>query len=854
MSQKYYRLLKKKFKGINLTGKLSLLVVLGVFSAVSVLGCYFDSFLRETFFEEAKSRILYGFQRLATDLKTTTEELKEGIFFIRTDEYFLASVELINNYQDKKNYNSALLDEEKKIIARQLLNRVKLSLNHFMTLYDKNEELIAFVDHCPDGYHLHFVSYQNGRKVLYSRHEDEPFFSKSPFPESESLPVNFRHRIYYSNEKAKQGTVTYQVHNGKVLATSHVSIFDEEQGSILMHLEMSHLFDEEYFKKISNDLGLIVRYSTESKNVSSAHLLTTMNNVDDLHITQGKRAYFSTARLDIIGEEGYYDKSSFYYHIALNKEKLLITLAKNRHQFLLIIIVVTLLVLLILRTIFFKTLISPLDLLMEQIHKIEQQHYKQSASVQTGDELEEISKNIKQLAETVQDRERDLLLSQKELEYLSLHDVLTDLPNRRLFNQRLEQAIRKARRHCSRLAVFFLDLDEFKQVNDTLGHDVGDQLLSKIASRLLGTQEFNPLITARLGGDEFTVLLEDSNGKHDIAAAAEQVLNLFRTPFTCFDYELSTTVSIGIALFPDDGKDTVTLIKHADMAMYRAKENGRNTYSFFSQGLAVTVKNRIDRMNALRKAVHDLDEFHLLYQPKICLRTGRAKSAEALIRWQSPALGFVRPDQFIRLAEEANLILPLGAWVIKQAFSDFMFFQENGSPVKKMCVNVSGIQLIRSDIVATIQEAMAGTGMRPEYIELEITEGSLATKEKRALEALTRLREMGIDLAIDDFGTGYSSMSYLQQLPVTRLKIDKSFIDNLSDSEKNRAIVQTIISLAETFELHTTAEGVETAEQVKILQQLGCNEIQGYFYAKPLSKEKFLTFSSTFTAKNIEYI
>ncbi|MCI5132969.1 MAG: GGDEF domain-containing protein, partial [Candidatus Electrothrix sp. EH2] len=419
-----------------------------------------------------------------------------------------------------------------------------------MTLYDKNEELIAFVDHCPDGYHLHFVSYQDGHKVLYSRHEDEPFFSKSPFPES--LPVDFRHRIYYSDEKEEEGAVTYHIHNGKILATSHVSIFDDEQGSILMHLEMSHLFDDEYFKKISNDLGLIIRYSAEPKNARYVRLLTTINNVNELHIRQGERAYFSTARIDIIGNQGY-DRSSFYYHIALNKEKLLTTLAKNRRHFLLIITVVTVLVLLILRTVFFKTLIAPLDLLMEQIHTIEQQNYEQFTSVQTGDELEEISKNITQLAETVQDREQKLLVSQKELEYLSLHDVLTDLPNRRLFNRRLEQAIRKARRNCSRLAVFFLDLDEFKQVNDTLGHDVGDQLLSEIASRLLGMREFEALITARLGGDEFTVLLEDINGRKDIRAVAEQLLAVFCTPFTCFDYELSTTASIGISLFPDDG-------------------------------------------------------------------------------------------------------------------------------------------------------------------------------------------------------------------------------------------------------------------------------------------------------------
>jgi diguanylate cyclase (GGDEF)-like protein len=837
--------LKKKLRRLNLTGKLSLLVVLGVLASVSVLGCYFDSFLEGTFLEDAKSRILYGFQRLSTDLETAIEELKEGISFVQTDENFLASVELINNYQDKNQYNAVLLDEEKKIVARQLLNRVKLSLNHFIALYDKNEELISFVEHKPDGYHLHFISYEDGQKILYSRQEKERIFTKSPFPES--LPLDFRHQVYYSDQDAKQGAVTSHVYKGKILVTSHVSIFDDEQGSILMHIEMSHLFDDEYFKKISNDLGLIIRYSTEEKNASHARLLTKINDVKDLHVKQGARAYFSTARINITSK-GRYDSTSFYYHIALNKKKSLTTLAKNRRQFLVIIVVVALLVLLVLRVIFFRTLISPLDLLMVQIHKLEKQNYEQSALVQTGDELEEISKNINHLAETVKDRERALEVSRKQLEYLSLHDALTDLPNRRLFNKRLQQAIRKARRNCSQLAVLFLDLDEFKQVNDTLGHDVGDQLLTEIAVRLHENQQFMPLVTARLGGDEFIVLLDDMNGKHDITAAAEQLLKSFRTPFTCSGYELYTTASIGIALFPDDGEDTVTLIKYADMAMYQAKENGRNDYRFFSAELAVNVKSRIERANALKKAVRDCDEFHLLYQPKICLQTGRTESTEALVRWQSASLGLIPPDQFIRLAEESNLIIPLGEWVMNRAFQDFIFFQRNGSPAKKICVNVSGVQLMNSDIVSTVQQAVRRTGIRPDQIELEITEGSLATREKKALQALNRLRKMDIDLAIDDFGTGYSSMSYLQQLPVTRLKIDKSFIDNLPDSGESSAIVQAIIALAKTFHLHITAEGVETAEQVDFLRKAGCDEIQGYFYAKPLSPEAFLAFSSAFTA------
>ncbi|MCI5179665.1 MAG: EAL domain-containing protein [Candidatus Electrothrix sp. AW3_4] len=869
MLRQYYFSLKDKFKKINLASKLSLLIVLGVLAAVSVLGCYFDSFLEETFLEDAKSRILYGFQRLASDLEKETEELKESISFVQNDESFLASVELINNYQDQNNYNAVLLDEEKKALTQQLLSRVKLSLNHFIALYDKNEQLIAFVEHKDDGYYLHFISYEKKQKVLYTRHEKDQFFTKEPFPKK--LPLDFQHQIYYSHEQARKGIFTYNVYNGKIITISHISIFDHDKGSLLMHIEMAHLFDDQYFKDVSDDLGLIVRYSAESKNASHARLLTSIDKAEQLHVWQGERAYFSTAWIKITSE-GQYEKKFFYYHVALNKEKLLVTLKKNRRQFLVLIIIVTVLILLSLRVIFLQTLISPLDLLMEQIRKIEKQYYDHPTLVQTGDELEEISKNINNLAATVQDRERALLNSQKKLTYLSLHDSLTGLPNRRLFNQRLQQALRKARRNCSQLAVFFIDLDDFKQVNDTLGHDVGDQLLKDIALRLTETQQFHSIITARLGGDEFTVLIEDTeyiknieyieniNGiehiekRAGVAATAEQLLKIFHTPFTCSGYELNTTASIGIALFPDDGDDTVTLIKHADMAMYQAKETGRNTYSFFSAKIATNVKNRIDKINALKKAVRDviageLNEFHLLYQPKISLQTGRVESMEALIRWQSASLGFVFPDQFIRLAEESHLIIPLGEWIVEQACTDFMSFRRKGSPVKKICINVSGVQLLHSDIVTVIQRAMHRIGIHAQQIELEITEGSLATKEKKALEALRRLRQMGIDLAIDDFGTGYSSMSYLQQLPVTRLKIDKSFIDDLPGSEKSIGIIQAIISLAKIFHLHITAEGVETQEQVHLLQQMGCDEVQGYFYAKPLYWQDFLIFSSNFTAK-----
>ncbi len=757
---------------------------------------------------------------------------------MQTDESFLASIHLVNNYQDKNDYNAVLLDEEKKRIALQMFNRVKLSLNHFMVLYDKNEELVVFVEHKKDGYDLYFVSYENGKKILYSRHEDQPSYSKHPFPKT--LPVNFHHYAYYSEAAAQQGTITHHIYNGQIITTSHLSLFDDAGEHLFMHIEMSHLFDDAYFKNISSNLDLVIRYSTERKNLVSAHALSDIDDIKQLTIIHGERAYFSTAKITTVN-------GNFFYNIALNKEKLLSTLAKNRRQFFVLIVIVTFLVLVCLRLFFSRTLIHPLELLMEQIRKIDRRDYGQCILIQTGDELETISKNINKLDHTVREREGALLESQKKLEHLSLHDPLTNLPNRRLFFSHLEQTIEQAEQDGMRLAVLFLDLDEFKQVNDTLGHNIGDQLLVQISMRLAETTR-SAAVLARIGGDEFTLLMEDVQSEDEVRATAEQLLADFKAPFICDGHDLNVTASIGIAFYPEDGADTVTLIKHADMAMYQAKEEGGDSYGFFSNALEIRMRNRTERINALKKAVLDLDEFYLLYQPKISLLTGRAESMEALIRWQSGILGFMRPDQFIRLAEETNLIIPLGRWIIERALKDFMALQKKGCQLNTVSINISSVQLLNSDMVKTVKRAIRDTGILPEQIELEITESYIATNGKKAVKTLKCFREMGIALAIDDFGTGYSSMSYLRKLPVTRLKIDKSFVDDLSTSEESRAVIYAIIALAKTFKLALTAEGVETQEQLDFLQQAGCDEIQGYFYAKPLTLKDIETFFRTFDA------
>lgn len=822
---------------LNLSSKLSFLVIFGVFVSVGVLGFYFDGFLKETYLESTNKRMQHGFKRLSSDMTQVIKELKEGVSFVKSEEAILASIELINNYQDKEDYNAVLLDEEKKIIAQELLNKVKLSLNHEIALYDHNEELIAFVIERPEGYHLNFISYDKGRLLLYSKYEEDDCYE--PNADHSYLKGYFKHQSYYSPDVADKGTVTYHLHAEHIAVRSHMSIFEERTEAILGHIEMSHLFTNAYFETLSNDLGLNISTSTGEGHAAYAHLLTEADMVKRLEIVQTETEYLAAAKLET--RDGW-----FYYIVMLDKELLLKTLRQNRQQLLIIMSVVTLIVLLLLRFLFRKGLAAPLEHLMSQVSKIENYDYSPSELVRTGDELEMISRNVNQLSTTIQERERALTESQQELEYLSNHDSLTDLPNRRFFMLRLDHAIKQAKRHRNKLAVMFLDLDEFKHVNDTLGHDVGDRLLVEVSERLSRTVRASDTL-ARIGGDEFNILIEDIATVRDIEVVVEKILADFKIPFVCNDHEISTTASIGIALYPDDGTDTLTLIKHADLAMYQSKSEGRNNYSFFSSHLAEYIEERTTYINAMKASLNaSCSEFHLLYQPKVSLHTGKISGMEALARWHSITLGFVRPDKFITMAEETNMIIPLGEWIMEQAFRDFMTLQREGCYLEKVSVNVSSVQLLNSDMVRTVKRAIQHTGIKPQQVELEITESYIASHEEKVLETLQEFRKMKVDLAIDDFGTGYSSMSYLQKLPVTRLKIDKSFVDELPGSDESIAIARAIIALAKTFNLAITAEGVEKENQLDFLGIAGCDEVQGYFYAKPLTLEAFEEYYQTF--------
>ena len=422
--------------------------------------------------------------------------------------------------------------------------------------------------------------------------------------------------------------------------------------------------------------------------------------------------------------------------------------------------------------------------------------------------------------------------SQEELIRLAHHDPLTGLPNRLLFNSRLEQAIKHARRNTTKLAVLFVDLDRFKSINDSLGHAMGDILLKQLALRITDSVRLVDTV-ARISGDEFIVLLEDIKNPDNTAIAVEKIMAVFREPFLLDGHEVRITASVGISLYPNDGETANDLLRNADAAMYNVKEEGRNTYQFYTKEMTNSAFERIVIENALREAL-GRNEFHLLYQPQFRLRDGKITGAEALIRWSHPELGAISPDKFIPLAEDNGLIHDIGAWVLKAACLQGLQWLENGFDFGHIAVNVAPPQLQRGDFVNQTRAILEDTGLPPHRLELEVTEGFIMQNTEQAIAQLEALRELGLGLAIDDFGTGYSSMSYLKMLPIDKLKIDQSFIHDIPFDADDMAITEAVIALGKALDLKVIAEGVETEEQANFLREKGSQQAQGYLYGRPM--------------------
>jgi diguanylate cyclase (GGDEF)-like protein/PAS domain S-box-containing protein len=427
---------------------------------------------------------------------------------------------------------------------------------------------------------------------------------------------------------------------------------------------------------------------------------------------------------------------------------------------------------------------------------------------------------------------------EKAMEYQATHDLLTDLPNRSLFLDRLAHAIRRAERHGTRLAVMFVDLDKFKAVNDTLGHSFGDELLRIVASQLkLCVRESDTV--ARLGGDEFVLLLDDPVGLSMPGAIAERIRARLGVPVMLAGQEHVVTGSIGISTYPEDGGDAEVLLRQADIAMYRAKESGSNGFQFFTEEM----QRRLDARLALEQGLHralQRNEFVLHYQPQVELASGRVIGIEALLRWQSPELGLVPPMQFIPVAEESNLIAAIGQWVLEKACATLRRWQDSGVPLVPMAINVAASQFANQDLDKLVRTTLDQHGVEPRFLSLELTEGLSMEDPESSIALMNRLKAIGITLSIDDFGTGYSNLSYLKRFPVDKLKIDQSFTRGLTIVPEDGAIVKAVIQLAHSLGLRAVAEGVETVEQLRMLAAEGCDEIQGYYFSRAVPEEQMI--------------
>ncbi len=429
----------------------------------------------------------------------------------------------------------------------------------------------------------------------------------------------------------------------------------------------------------------------------------------------------------------------------------------------------------------------------------------------------------------------DRKVIQQRIQHLAYHDNLTGLPNRSLLQDRLAHAIARAERSHRKVAVLFIDLDNFKNINDTLGHDVGDELLRQVSRRLSDCVRVEDTI-ARQGGDEFIVLLDSLEDSRGASLVAQKVLNGLRLPFALGATEQHVSASVGIALYPEDGRDAQTLMKNADTAMFHGKSLGKNTYQFFTSQMNIAVKRRMTLESALRRAVMQKD-FVLHYQPQIDLETGEVIAVEALVRWKTEDSGTVMPGDFIPLAEETGLINEIGEWVLREGCRQAKEWQDQGLPARRMAINLSARQFADRGFFDMVTRVLADTRLDPSCLELEITESQVMRQTEGVMTLLNRLSKMGVQLAIDDFGTGYSSLSYLKRLPIQKLKIDQSFIRDITVDPNDTAIVVAIISMARSLDLETIAEGVETAGQLALLRSKGCRIGQGFYFSAPMRAE-----------------
>ncbi len=797
------------------------------------IGIISNNYLHQYFNNDAKKNLYDAFISTRSQLKSIEKGLLESSFFISENEDIIASLNLIKKYENIYNYKNSIFDEEKKRIIKILLLEGKYSASDHIAIYNAKKELVAFVDR--EENIIGYVSYQNAQPLYFTKDNSKSFYRVSIKPDD----IDTTLQLNTLNDK----DIFYEKLNNTLnMVSVHPILRDpkDPKSEIVGYIETNRSLSQEGINALVNRKNLFLKYYfdhdtiafkhnnhthvTDIKEFSNVPRLCSSFNFENLYLGSNKHYFYSAVKIPL--EKDYLLLSAY-----MNKQELQEALYESKKMLIISIISIVIVTLIISLIMLNRLLSVPLKRLLDGIGVIAKGDYSHKISIKSDDELGLISQEFNKMAHTIKEREM-------QLDELAHYDVLTKMPNRAMFLANLESAINRAERNKTKLAVFFLDLDEFKNINDTLGHNIGDKLLVKVANNLSKVMRRNDLL-ARIGGDEFNILVEDLGSAVTAEEIAVKMIEQMNLPIEIEHNQIHITGSIGIAIYPDDARDFMTLLKNADIAMYDAKDKGKNRYKFFSQELSTSLEQRTIMLKELKNALSN-NELELYYQPKFSLQNGKIYAAEALIRWKSAKLGFVTPDQFIPLAEESGEIIQIGAWVIEQACKDFALWKKLNLPISQVSVNVSNVQFAQPGIIRTLQDAIKNAAIEAKSLEIEMTESYVYENSNQALEVLHRIREIGIDIAMDDFGTGYSSMSYLKQLPLSRLKIDKSFIDDIPHSEDDVEITKIIIALAKVMHLEITAEGIETQEQIKFLQSLDCNEGQGYICSKPLPNKDFI--------------
>ncbi|WP_129595837.1 putative bifunctional diguanylate cyclase/phosphodiesterase [Anaerophilus nitritogenes] len=480
----------------------------------------------------------------------------------------------------------------------------------------------------------------------------------------------------------------------------------------------------------------------------------------------------------------------------------------------------------------YKDIIRKMNRINHVLSQIQQGKYDEMIFLDSNDAFGLAIQNLNKIKQKIEDREQELFKKQEKIHYLADYDPLTGLYNRVFFEQKLAYVLEEAKTKKEKIGLLYFDLDNFKKVNDTIGHLFGDLLLKNVGG-LMKKYLGEDAITARLGGDEFVALLPNVE-MNQVKNVAQSIIQSFQNPWILDDREFYITISMGITIYPKDGENASILLKNADTAMYEAKNNGKNSYSFYTYDMHQKMLEKLEMENDLRHAI-EKEEFIVYYQPKIGIRSCKIEGTEALIRWKHPTKGMISPNTFIPLAEETRLIIPIGDFVLRTACNQIRKWQENGKPSMYVSVNISVIQIQQDDFVKKVVNIVKETGIDPSCLELEITENTIMQNFEYTNEILQELRSLGIHISLDDFGKGYSSLNYLKQLEIDVLKIDKSFIDDITQSNNQQAIVKSVIEMAQSMNMRVIAEGVEMWEQFHFLKKLGCDEVQGYLFSKPLS-------------------